>query len=131
MWYLPYLWVYTMLLLALLPALEWRLGQHLREICLRLLNRPFRWLPYAREAVPWYILHQSLMLLFAWQLLPLHLGPVVESVLVLAGTIDGCALLHEFVIRRTRWLRLLFGLDAQHGGASAIATSIQMADGPA
>src|SRR5690606_1775447 len=26
------------------------------------LNRPFRWLPYANEAVyPWYILHQSLI----------------------------------------------------------------------
>lgn len=96
-----------------------------------LLNRPFRWLPYAREAVyPWYILHQSLMLLFAWQWLPLHLGPVVEPALVLAGTIGGCALLHEFVLRRARCLRPLFGPDAPHGGASTIATSIQMAVDP-
>lgn len=78
-----------------------------------LLNRPFRWLAYAREAVyPWYVLHQSLLLLFAWQLLPRGLGPIAEPALLLLGTIGGCALLHEYLIRRTRWLRPLFGLDA-------------------
>jgi len=236
LWYLPYLWVYTLLLLALLPALESRLGQRLRAGCLllrgasllvhpvlplfaygvllswrypethalvgdwyalalyatmffygyllgtdsglwaelsrlrhitlvlmlacfaaylgldrfagqfihnhaalvvlklltvwlrysytwiaitavlgwghALLNRPFRWLPYAREAVyPWYILHQSLLLFFAWQVMPLNLGPVTEPLLILLGTVCGCALLHEYVIRRIRWLRPLFGLD--------------------
>ncbi|HET6553458.1 MAG TPA: acyltransferase [Dyella sp.] len=79
----------------------------------RYLNRPFRWLPYAREAVfPWYILHQSVMLAFAYWLLPLRLGPMWEPTLVLLGTVGGCAVLHEMVIRRSRWLRLLFGLDA-------------------
>jgi len=78
------------------------------------LNRPFRWLPYAREAVyPWYILHQSLLLLFAWQLMPLRLGPIGEPLLILLGTVGGCALLHEYVIRRSDWLRPLFGLDAR------------------
>lgn len=77
------------------------------------LNRPFRWLPYAREAVyPWYVLHQSLLLLFAWQLMPLGLGPVAEPALIVLATVAGCALLHECVIRRVRWLRPLFGLDA-------------------
>lgn len=75
------------------------------------LDRPFRWLPWANEAVyPWYVLHQSLILLIAYWLLPLHLGPVLEPLLVLGGTIAGCWLLHEFVIRRIRWLRPCFGL---------------------
>jgi hypothetical protein len=79
----------------------------------RYLNRPFRWLPYAREAVfPWYILHQSVMLALAYWLIPLKLGPVLEPSLTLLGTVAGCAMLHECVIRRTRWLRPLFGLDA-------------------
>lgn len=76
-----------------------------------LLNRPFRWLPYATEAVyPWYILHQSLIVPLAFVLIPLQLGPVVEPMLVLGGTIAGCLLLHEFVIRRIGVLRPLFGL---------------------
>lgn len=76
-----------------------------------LLDRPFRWLPYATEAVyPWYILHQSLIVPLAFVLIPLRLGPVWEPLLVLAGTIAGCLVLHEFVIRRVGVLRPLFGL---------------------
>ncbi|HEY0661804.1 MAG TPA: acyltransferase [Lysobacter sp.] len=75
------------------------------------LNRPYRWLPWATEAVyPWYVLHQSLIVLCAYWLLPLQLGPVLEPLLVLAGTVGGCWVLHEFVIRRSRWLRPCFGL---------------------
>jgi surface polysaccharide O-acyltransferase-like enzyme len=75
------------------------------------LNRPFRWLPYATEAVyPWYILHQSLIVPIAFLLIPLRLGPVWEPVLVLTGTVAGCLLLHEVLIRRSNLLRPLFGL---------------------
>ena len=75
-----------------------------------LLNRPFRWLPWANEAVyPWYMLHQSLIILFAYWLLPLRLGPVLEPALVLAATIAGCWGVFALV-RRVRWLRPLFGM---------------------
>jgi len=85
------------------------------------LDRPFRWLPYANEAVyPWYVLHQSLIVAIAYVLLPMQLGPVAEPVLVLAGTVAGCALLHA-IIRRNRVLRPLFGLKRQ--AASAASTS--------
>jgi peptidoglycan/LPS O-acetylase OafA/YrhL len=77
------------------------------------LDKPFRWLPWATQAVyPWYVLHQSLILLIAYWVLPLHLGPVAEPLLVFAGTIAGCWLLHEFVIRRIAWLRPCFGLKS-------------------
>ena len=75
------------------------------------LNRPFRWLPYCTEAVyPWYILHQSLLIALLFWLKPLQLGPWVEPALVLLGTVAGCLLIHELLIRRVRWLRPLFGL---------------------
>ncbi|MCH9696172.1 MAG: acyltransferase family protein [Gammaproteobacteria bacterium] len=76
-----------------------------------LLNRPMKWLPYATEAVyPWYILHQTLIIILGYELGKLSLGPVAEPVLVLGGTIAGCLLIHEFVIRRNTLLRPLFGL---------------------
>lgn len=76
-----------------------------------LLDRPFRWLPYATEAVyPWYILHQSLIVLVAYWLIPLQLGAWWEPALVVLGTVAGCLLLHECVIRRAAALRPLFGL---------------------
>jgi glucan biosynthesis protein C len=74
------------------------------------LNRPWRWLSWANESVyPWYILHQSvLIVLIAW-LLPMQLGPVAEPVLLLSGTVLGCWGITS-VVRRSNWLRPLFGL---------------------
>lgn len=86
----------------LLLVLGW--GHHL-------LNRPFRWLEYATEAVyPWYILHQTITVIAGYHFAKLSLGPTVESALVIAATVLGCLLLHEFVIRRVAFLRPLFGL---------------------
>ncbi|MEO8160804.1 MAG: acyltransferase family protein [Arenimonas sp.] len=99
-WTLRNLYVWTMLL----ALLGWSHA---------LLNRPWRWLPWANEAVyPWYMLHQSLIVLFAYWLLPLRLGPVLEPLAILTATIAGCwggfAL-----IRRSRWLRPFFGMKFQ------------------
>ncbi|MGV8940003.1 MAG: acyltransferase family protein [Lysobacter sp.] len=78
------------------------------------LNRPLRWMPYATEAVyPWYILHQSVIVLAAYWLIPLKLGAWLEPTLIILLTVGGCLLLHEFLIRRTALLRPLFGLKRQ------------------
>jgi peptidoglycan/LPS O-acetylase OafA/YrhL len=75
-----------------------------------LLDRPFAWLPWAKEAVyPWYLLHQSLIVLIAYWLVPLELAGPLEAILVLAGTILGCWTIFAGV-RRVAWLRPLFGL---------------------
>lgn len=92
-----------------------------------LLDRPFRWLPYCTEAVfPWYVLHQTLIVVLAYWLLPLHLGPIMEPSLVIGGTIAGCLLLHECLIRRVPLLRPLFGLRRKENAGepqSAAASS--------
>jgi peptidoglycan/LPS O-acetylase OafA/YrhL len=80
-----------------------------------LLNRPFRWLPYATDAVfPWYILHQTFIILGAYALTRLDLGPILEPTLLIGITVGGCLLVHEFVIRRTPWLHPLFGMKTRH-----------------
>lgn len=87
----------------------------------QLLNRPFRWLPYANEAVyPWYILHQTIIVVAGFQLAKWSLGPVLESALVLIATVGGCLLLHEYAIRRTPWLRPLFGLKPSKARAAQL-----------
>jgi len=97
---------------ALLALLAW--GHHG-------LNRPFRWLPWATESVfPWYVLHQTLIVLFAYWLAPLALGPVAEPVLLLAGTVLGCLAGGE-IVRRVRWLRPLFGLKPLSARAAGSA----------
>lgn len=77
----------------------------------RHLNRPFRWLPYANEAVyPWYILHQTVLVVMGFIVLPLGWSAGAEVGVILGGTVVGCAVLHEWLIRRAGWLRPLFGL---------------------
>lgn len=74
------------------------------------LNRPWRWLPWAGESVyPWYMLHQTLIIAAVVGLAPLRLGPVLEPLALVAATVLGCWSLTALV-RRSRWLRPLFGL---------------------
>ncbi len=90
-----------------------------------LLNRPFAWLPWARQAVfPWYILHQSAIMLLAYWLVPLKLGPVLEPLLILAGTLATCWLGTSLLISKVNWLRPCFGLPARPGRNLAADTSL-------
>lgn len=103
-WVLRNLYIWT----ALLAILGW---SHM------LLNRPFRWLPWATEAVyPWYILHQSLIVAIAYFLIPMKLGTTLEPLLVLSGTVAGCWAVFG-IVRRIRWLRPCFGMKPQPVGA--------------
>ncbi len=74
-------------------------------------ERPRARPPVSTEAIyPWYMLHQSLIIVLLFWLKPLQLGPWLEPALLLGGTVGGCLLIHELLIRRCRWLRPLFGL---------------------
>src|SRR5690606_820586 len=75
------------------------------------LDRPFHWLPYCTEAVSsWDVLRQTRIIVAAYSLAPLRLGPVLGPLLVVGGTVAGCLVLHEFMVRRSALLRPLFGL---------------------
>ena len=94
---------------TLLALLAW--AQHA-------LARPFRWLPYASEAVfPWYVIHQTATVALAYWLVPLRLGGALEATLVVGGTLLACGLGHE-VVRRVGVLRPLFGLKPVRPRAS-------------
>jgi hypothetical protein len=88
--------------LWLLAALAWSA---------KLLNHSQSWLSYANNCVyPWYILHQTLIIIAAYWLAKLSLGGPLEFVLVLVATVVGCWAITEYVIRRQRFLRFLFGM---------------------
>ncbi len=75
------------------------------------LNRPWRWLGWARESVyPWYMLHQTLLILVVVWVVPWGLGPVAEPLVLLAATLAGCWCLTDGLVRRVGWLRACFGL---------------------
>jgi glucans biosynthesis protein C len=88
------------------------------------LNRPWRWAAWANEQVyPWYVLHQTVIIVLVFWLAPLALGPVVEPALLVAGTVLGCWGLTA-VIRRVQWLRPLFGLKPSRRIAGAHAAGV-------
>ncbi len=77
------------------------------------LNKPSAKLRYFNDAVlPYYIVHQTFIVVLAFVLVPLQLGPVWEPLLIIAGTIAGCMVSYE-IIRRVNVLRPLFGLKWQ------------------
>ena len=77
------------------------------------LNKPSAKLRYFNDAVlPYYIVHQTFIVVLAFVLVPLRLGPVWEPLLIIAGTIAGCMVSYE-IIRRVNVLRPLFGLKWQ------------------
>ena len=79
----------------------------------RFLNRKSDKLTYFSEAVyPYYILHQTLIVVLGYELTQLNLGGAVESILVLTLTFTLCGLSFE-VIRRLEFLRPFFGLKLQ------------------
>ena len=67
-------------------------------------------LRYLTAAVfPFYILHQTVIVVLAHSLKPLHIAPMLEGPLLIAVTFGVCLLGYE-IIRRVPLLRPLFGL---------------------
>ncbi|WGL17208.1 acyltransferase family protein [Microbulbifer bruguierae] len=79
------------------------------------LYRPSALLSYTNTAIlTWYMLHQTLIIVFAWSLKPLILPVGLEAPILLALTIAGCLLGYE-IIRRVSVLRWLCGMDVSKG----------------
>jgi surface polysaccharide O-acyltransferase-like enzyme len=81
------------------------------------LNKPSAKLQYLNDAVlPYYILHQTIIIVMAYWLSSFRLGPVLEPLVIIAVTFAGCVLAYE-IIRRVTLLRPLFGLKWHSGKA--------------
>ncbi|MGB3585636.1 MAG: acyltransferase family protein [Tunicatimonas sp.] len=75
------------------------------------LNRPSKVLSYANQAVyPFYILHQTVMLIIAYFLIDWKAGLVPKFILLMVGTFGITWVLYEYGIRRWLLLRPLFGM---------------------
>ncbi|MDO6470929.1 acyltransferase family protein [Maribacter sp. 1_MG-2023] len=75
------------------------------------LNRKSNLLSYANEAVyPFYILHQTIMIVIGYYLIELDWSLAVKSSIMILGTFILSWLFYEFLIRRCKYIRPLFGL---------------------
>jgi len=77
----------------------------------RYLNHPGKALSYLSQAVyPVYILHMLFLYVGSFLLVPTKMPAIIKLFLLLAFTFAGSFACYEFIIRRIRILRPLFGL---------------------
>jgi len=75
------------------------------------LNKPSKTLSYLSQAAyPIYIIHMVVLYLASWLIFPLEVPVFLKLMLVTAFTFIGCFVFYEFVLRRIKFLRPLFGL---------------------
>lgn len=103
----------------------WTVILSLLGLAQRYLNRPSRALGYLTEAVfPYYILHQTLIVCLGAWAIPSGLPLWAEASFITVGTVAGCVLGYELLIRRVPVLRPLFGLSwherSSRGGDRAL-----------
>ena len=82
-------------------------------LCLQHLNRPSPLLARANQAVlPFYILHQSVMIGLGWFIVRWPIPDVAKFVLIAAATLTICLGSYELIIRRFNLTRFLFGMKS-------------------
>ena len=102
-------------------AMQWSAIAAVLGFARRHLNVDHRWRAPLNEAVfPCYILHQTLIVLAAVALRPLHWPPSVEGPLLVVITFGG-SVLGWRLLRRSTLMRPWFGLPSKASGRPALA----------
>jgi len=78
--------------------------------------------PLAEAVFPFYIIHQTAIVLGEYWLLPLHLHPAAEFAILVAGTWGACWAFY-LAGREIGWLRPLIGLLAKPARSAREAAS--------
>ena len=79
---------------------------------------------YLTEAIfPYYIAHQTIIVLAGYWLLPLDLSVAIEFAILVTATVVGCFLTYEYG-RRVGWLRPLIGLKPRARQAATVAPAM-------
>ena len=95
------------------------------------LNRPHQWLPYLSAGVfPYYIIHQTLIVVGAFVLGKLAIGPIAEPLAVIVITILGSIFFYELGRRAGRFAPL-FGLKWESSQRARISTQVTRGAGVA
>ena len=85
----------------------------------RFLDHDHRWRATLAEATfPFYIIHQTVIVLVEYRLLPWHVGPLAEFLVLVPATIAGCWAFY-LIGRRIDRLRPLIGLKRRSAPATA------------
>jgi glucans biosynthesis protein C len=115
---------------ALLSCLTWFWILAILGYGKHLLNFRNRLLDYANEGIyPFYILHQTVIIVLGYHVITWPLGPAVKFLLLLFFSFALTAAIYETLIRRWEWVRPCFGLKRRlkraEGSQGAFAALLQ------
>jgi peptidoglycan/LPS O-acetylase OafA/YrhL len=103
---------------AALACMMWGMALVMIHFATVFLNHDHPWRARLSEAIfPFYIIHQTAIVLIAWWLLPLGLGGVPEAAIIITGTALACALFYA-IGSIVPWLRPLIGLNRKRHAAA-------------
>jgi glucan biosynthesis protein C len=81
---------------------------------MRFLDFTNKWLRYGQEAaLPFFVLHQPVIVVIAFFVVQWHVSVIVKLVVVVLSSFLVTAGLYELIVRRIRLLRLLLGIKAR------------------
>ena len=90
------------------------------------LNKPGKALSYLSQAAyPVYIMHMIFLFMASRLIFPLDINVYLKFVLLLAFTVAGCFGFYEFIIRRIKFIRPLFGLIMKSHNQSLVNNQIK------
>jgi surface polysaccharide O-acyltransferase-like enzyme len=82
-------------------------------ISVRFLNRNNSWLRYGQEAIlPFFVLHHPVIIVIAYFVVQWQVGLLPKLLIVILSGFAVSLGLYQFVIRRIRFLRSMFGMKA-------------------
>jgi glucan biosynthesis protein C len=108
-------WAYVCLQLAAsLGSFSWIV--FFLSMAEKYLNNKSRMVAYGNEAVlPFYIMHQTIILMVGWFIIQLELSIPVKYVIISITSFVLIIAFYEFLIKRINALRFLFGMRPQSG----------------
>jgi len=81
---------------------------------MRFLDFTNLWLRYGQEAaLPFFVLHQPVIIVIAFFVVQWNAGIWVKLPVVVLSSFVVTLALYEFIVRRSRLLRLFFGIKAK------------------
>ena len=94
------------------------------------LNRPGRMLAYSNEAVlPFYILHQTVILCVGWFVIRWHIGMLPKFLIIAVASFALIMVLYELLVRHSSIVRFLFGMRSKKRAPEAVASTPEGAAG--
>ncbi|MBN2006443.1 MAG: acyltransferase family protein [Anaerolineae bacterium] len=93
---------------------SWSATVFLLSLAAKYLNFNNKFLAYSNEAVlPFYLFHQTVILIVGWFIVPLEMGVLAKFLLIAVISFPTILLLYEVFVRRIGFIRFLFGMAPQ------------------